>query len=595
MDDLLFDSHSDALASIPSLTAMPVAVPPVDAAPQQQQQHEGEDTSQTAKKQTGDEPPVVDAPSSHTDEQQQQQQQQSTSTAEGATVDSNTLDDPFASLSLLDSKPAPPPATTSGGGSSHTPYSGSLLDLAEFDTLYASSTTAAAPSSSTDAAPTTESTTASDPFAGFAAFAEPVQHSTDSPQAETAPPANPPAADDDNGFGDFTATTSPSASGAGGGGFDADFGDFGDFTSTGNQGTLGADGDDGFGDFGDFGSFTTSTDTSAAPTAFGALSEPPPVVEAKPALAAASMVSVDGVDYAALIANMSNVRSLSQNRTTVLAEVNKLLRSVAPLGSADKPSLGETLIGFSESLSEDGDIIRRTVANPAFEGEPWHALWTDLAASPAFDEHISTKVRWKKSNIRKLFLKSLDVTVEEVCFILDGLPPSVRATDNLYQALDRADRKLQRSRSNMSVNTVDSQSDNDADVGRAATPTNDANARSSASTPSLSSPMSPLPNFGPITALCELSEDDLNAKSVDELQSIQSTLAHAVPRLTAQINYYLDAKEQLSMDSEMHNKVISVLVQQAQKAHQMNAQKGGSPPKTSSASRSRRGTGAGGH
>ena len=64
--------------------------------------------------------------------------------------------------------------------------------------------------------------------------------------------------------------------------------------------------------------------------------------------------------------------------------------------------------------------------------------------------------------------------------------------------------------------------------------------------------------------LCETSEEDLRKKSPQELQEYIRLLHMYHQKMQEQANYWLDAKEQLVMDAETHNKVIASLVQYAQ-------------------------------
>jgi Skp family chaperone for outer membrane proteins len=66
--------------------------------------------------------------------------------------------------------------------------------------------------------------------------------------------------------------------------------------------------------------------------------------------------------------------------------------------------------------------------------------------------------------------------------------------------------------------------------------------------------------------------DDLRKKSVQELEEIIQKLHIYHQRMHEQANYWLDAKEQLVMDAETHNKVIASLVQYAK--DQQEAPKG---------------------
>jgi Skp family chaperone for outer membrane proteins len=68
--------------------------------------------------------------------------------------------------------------------------------------------------------------------------------------------------------------------------------------------------------------------------------------------------------------------------------------------------------------------------------------------------------------------------------------------------------------------------------------------------------------------LTEITEEELRKKSPDELQSLIKSLHIYHPKIHEQANYWLDAKEQLVMDAETHNKVIASLVQYAQQQQQ---------------------------
>ena len=56
---------------------------------------------------------------------------------------------------------------------------------------------------------------------------------------------------------------------------------------------------------------------------------------------------------------------------------------------------------------------------------------------------------------------------------------------------------------------------------------------------------------------------DLQGKSLDDLKAMAGELSGLVRRMQEQAGYWLDAKEQLVMDAEMHNKMIASLVQYA--------------------------------
>jgi ribosomal protein L29 len=58
--------------------------------------------------------------------------------------------------------------------------------------------------------------------------------------------------------------------------------------------------------------------------------------------------------------------------------------------------------------------------------------------------------------------------------------------------------------------------------------------------------------------------DEIRGKSKNELRELIQELQGSLHHIQEQSNYWLDAKEQLMMDAEMHNKMIASLVTYAQ-------------------------------
>ncbi|ORZ39595.1 hypothetical protein BCR44DRAFT_1482797 [Catenaria anguillulae PL171] len=244
---------------------------------------------------------------------------------------------------------------------------------------------------------------------------------------------------------------------------DALFGDFGaptqtpaakadDFAFSPNASNDAGAESDGFGDFADF--------TTAAPLA--------PILQS---LVSGASLPVTGVfDLQSYLAASADPTAPASTAPSPVPQLHIPLVHTAP----------------------DGTCSPRVSINPVFAataGDGYDAILR-LAEAPLFDEHISTRIRWRKCLIKKMFQAALEMPVD-----------------------------------------WDDKGDN-----------------------------------------------DLRARTDDDLAHIQGVLASAVPGLHAQINYYLDAREQLALDAEMHNKMISVLVQQAQKSHGRFAKKS-SPPK----------------
>ncbi|KAJ3325450.1 hypothetical protein HDV06_004309 [Boothiomyces sp. JEL0866] len=68
--------------------------------------------------------------------------------------------------------------------------------------------------------------------------------------------------------------------------------------------------------------------------------------------------------------------------------------------------------------------------------------------------------------------------------------------------------------------------------------------------------------------LCDISEDEIRKKSKTELRELIQVLQKSLQQMQEQTNYWLDSKEQLVMDAEMHNKMIASLVTYAQQQQQ---------------------------
>ena len=62
--------------------------------------------------------------------------------------------------------------------------------------------------------------------------------------------------------------------------------------------------------------------------------------------------------------------------------------------------------------------------------------------------------------------------------------------------------------------------------------------------------------------------EELRKKSIQELESLLKNMQAYHQKMYEQANYWLDAKEQLIMDAETHNKVIASLVQFARDQQQ---------------------------
>ncbi|KAI8808182.1 hypothetical protein BJ742DRAFT_809973 [Cladochytrium replicatum] len=219
-----------------------------------------------------------------------------------------------------------------------------------------------------------------------------------------------------------------------------------------------------------------------------------------------------------------------------------------------------------------GKSAKLILPNPCFKGQVWYELWNHLASETDFatDQTTIAKFRWKKSVIRKIFLDALDVPVlDEVIIIksfslierlISASQPSAGVTDNTS-----------------AINTQHASS-----FATVKTTAAGANGAVGINATALSKEDPWDVEMQTARAFCEITEDELRQKSADELQTLIRELGNYTTRMQEHANYWLDAKEQLVMDAEMHNKMIASLVNYAQqlqvavpKAKAAAAKKGG--------------------
>lgn len=362
-------------------------------------------------------------------------------------------------------------------------------------------------------------------------------------------------------FGDFT-TTSTSVAGTKP---DDEFGDFGDF---GSSNVVQAD--DGFGDFGDFTQTATTTNDD-----FGDLND-------ITAQAAPSQTVVDDPynifgysESKNLIHSLSDLSAVDTDGVKASESIRNLLLQILPDAAPSTSEAKTTSLTAEAEESSEGEEQsgKRLVPNTVFKDELWYKLWQQLSSESVFDENLSTKIRWRRSYARKQFLVSLDIPVN-----LDDVYKGERKLKtSTSQPLDSKASKEQLASGSTSNLTAINTNKSLSGSGNPMSPLNQIQS---------ATPTSPLPDVDTLTALCDVTEDELRTRPIEELKKLESTMRQYISTVTEQINYYLDAREQLAMDSEMHNKMISALVTQAQKTHEL-LQKKGSPPK-SSGSRSRK-------
>ncbi|KAI9224436.1 hypothetical protein BC828DRAFT_100672 [Blastocladiella britannica] len=423
----------------------------------------------------------------------------------------------------------------------------------------------------------------------------PSTHSTDGTGTGTAASA----ANDDDNFGDF--------------------GDFGDFaTSTKITGTTDGTATVGFGDQkgdenddddDDFGDFDAAPATFAAPPAPIAAAAPEPVPPVLPplppvllALAATGTMPMTGLyDLQAYLRAALPPQSTTHDLVPSLhvsSMVDASSDSLASLSGTITPpgAHGGLVHGGTSSPSSPSrggqqlqqappPPVRRVALHPWLaraHPETYDAL-AQLAAAPLFDEYIASRVRWRRSRARRMILAGLDAAVD-----WDDRAPDDRRTGGTAANADGSTAGhppppisttaaggtgLLGSGAGGMLSRPMSAAAAGVPLPASALPEN---------SQSLTSPTSSSAVPATHEALVELAavtEDDMRGLSDAALAEMRGALQASVPALHAQINYYLDAKEQLQLDAEMHHKMISVLVQQAQKGYQRS--KKGTPAKRS--------------
>ncbi|KAI9145628.1 hypothetical protein BKA69DRAFT_1048739 [Paraphysoderma sedebokerense] len=356
--------------------------------------------------------------------------------------------------------------------------------------------------------------------------------------------------DDFGDFGDFT-TTSTSVEGTKP---DDEFGDFGDF---GSSNVVQAD--DGFGDFGDFTQTATTTNDY-----FGDFND-------ITAQAAPSQTVVDDPynifgysESKNLIHSLSDLSAVDTDVRTSESIRNLLLQILPDAVPSTSETKTTSLTAEAEKSSEGEEQSgKRLVPNPVFQDELWYKLWQQLSSESVFDENLSTKIRWRRSYARKQFLVSLDIPVnlDDVYKGERKLKPS---TSQPLDSNTKASKEQLASGSTSNLTAINT----NKSLSGSGNPMSPLNQIQSAT------PTSPLPDVDTLTALCDVTEDELRTRPIEELKKLESTMRQYISTVTEQINYYLDAREQLAMDSEMHNKMISALVTQAQKTHELLQKKG---------------------
>ncbi|KAJ3378196.1 hypothetical protein HDU92_007598 [Lobulomyces angularis] len=226
------------------------------------------------------------------------------------------------------------------------------------------------------------------------------------------------------------------------------------------------------------------------------------------------------------------VSSPGNDKSNFLREVEGVFNTCfakkpSTLNKVENNNIEGLLVEAGEDSAElKGKLI---IPNPSFNDDPWYALWKQLDSETSYSEAIASKFRWKRSHSRKMFLKSLDLQIEEINN--QKITAQINQSQEVFtnnSPLGKKERELE---------------------------------------------------YNEAKRLAEISEEEVSRKTTDELKALIKTLSAMTHKIQDQANYWLDAKEQLVMDAEMHNKMIASLVQYAQQQQVKGPSRSKSPNK----------------
>ncbi|KAI9331457.1 hypothetical protein DFJ73DRAFT_857290 [Zopfochytrium polystomum] len=185
---------------------------------------------------------------------------------------------------------------------------------------------------------------------------------------------------------------------------------------------------------------------------------------------------------------------------------------------------------------------RITLPNDAFSNTDWYNVWKHLSSEQSYTENVQSKFRWKRSHIRQMYLKALNVAApDDASSPENSSAPKDGRIDVVAQPATSTSTEKSRETGEAAA-VFHSQSGADAKDTRQA-------------------------EIDEAKSYCNISEEELRKQTNEELVGLIKVLAMHQVKMQEQANFWLDAKEQLLMDAEMHNKMIASLVQYATQQH----------------------------
>ncbi|KAH8550670.1 hypothetical protein BGW37DRAFT_529656 [Umbelopsis sp. PMI_123] len=328
-----------------------------------------------------------------------------------------------------------------------------------------------------------------------------------------------------------------------------DFGEFGDFDAPGDV----PDVDDEFGDFGDFDEAQEVGNTA----------EPEPTVD----------VHIDGIeDY------LQSLQSRDMNNVADFLDkfFDKTLPNSAPEDNSNSPEPVSSIQNSLDPIKSPSESSIREGSNAFLSTETSMDLWDKLSTDSVFYNPITGAVgqfQWTRSEINKVYLRSLGVTINvddalrQSSSSLPSSPymetirsPNGRSSQGGFLDMQTSPPRLDRKRSPKHHQHSKANSLSGINL-----PVREINAVE----PKKQEPEPEL-DIDIARAYCELTEDTVRVFPAVKLTSIITDLTRLHRQASDYLQYLLDQREQLIMDSETYNDLISCIVGHAQRLREQS-------------------------
>ncbi|KAK6092457.1 hypothetical protein MT418_007025 [Batrachochytrium dendrobatidis] len=320
--------------------------------------------------------------------------------------------------------------------------------------------------------------------------------------------------------------------------------------------------DDGFGDFDDFSNAPSSQPISIPTTT--SVKAPFTHISPLDQFAAASQ------DLAAETRISDILKSNGFSSSSIDAELNYTLKLIQHAWGSDDLTSYTSLSTTISSLMV-ADIDNKSLKpNVCYQDQDWVKLWGLLTSDPTNPSTTMEPFRWRKSHIRKQFLEFFTQGPQHCATNLSTTESeSAHTINNLLGSTNG----LQSGDANQPSTSVDEGGTTGpmGSTSAISTTANSANLGTNMTSGFAHPPPGVYHQLDPREAdlleakrLCDITEEEMRHHSTGEIRDLIKSLMDHHLKMQEQANHWLDSKEQLVMDAEMHNKMIASLVQYAQ-------------------------------